>query len=179
MAYLAVFAFDECEAYPTRRDIGAITDRRDAFPKVFRSLKDFRLARLGSVAFDGYTLFQLVYSLLRDLPIHLGEIGARMLESRVEQPFDEPSVVGEEQSPSLSWSSRPAAYTLGGKPNSSSARCPPSGVNWLSTPKGLLKRITMVPKRHFSRKNRLFCFTWEKRVLLQREFCHAKSCYDI
>ena len=170
MAHLAVFAFDEREAYPTRRDIGAITDRRDAFPKVFRSLNDFRLARLGSVAFDGYTSFQLVYSLLRDLPIHLGEIGARMLESRVEQPFDEPSVVGEEQSP---------AYTLGGKPNSSSARCPPSGVNWLSTPKGLLKRITMVPKRHFSRKNRLFCFTWEKPVLLQREFCHAKSCYDI
>ena len=99
MAHLAVFAFDEREAYPTRRDIGAITDRRDAFPKVFRSLNDFRLARLGSVAFDGYTSFQLVYSLLRDLPIHLGEIGARMLESRVEQPFDEPSVVGEEQSP--------------------------------------------------------------------------------
>lgn len=99
MAHLAVFAFDEREAYPTRRDVGAITDRRGAFPKVFWSFNDFRLARLGAVAFYAYTSFQLIDSLLRDLPIHLGKIGARMLVFRVEQPFDEPSVVGEEQSP--------------------------------------------------------------------------------
>ena len=45
--------------------------------------------------------------------------------------------------PSLSWSSLPAAYTFGGNPNVSRAGCPDSGVNWLKTPKGLLKIITV------------------------------------
>ena len=39
----------------------------------------------------------MVDGLLRDLSVHLGEIGARMLEFWVKQLLDETAVVGEQQ----------------------------------------------------------------------------------
>ena len=97
MAHLPVLAFDEGELYPAGRDVGAVADGRNAFPEVFGSFNDFCLTALGAVAFDDDTLLQLVHGLLRDLSVHLGEIGAWMLELRVKQLLDEGSVVGEEQ----------------------------------------------------------------------------------
>lgn len=97
MAHLAVLAFDEGEAHPTRWDVGAIADRRDALPKVFGRGNDFRLAGFGAIALDGHAFFQLIYSFLCDLSVNLGEIGARMLEFRVQKFLDEFAVVGEEQ----------------------------------------------------------------------------------
>src|SRR3954470_24400824 len=45
--------------------------------------------------------------------------------------------------PSLSVSRRPAGYTRGTSTNSFSERWPASGVNWQSTPYGLLSRISL------------------------------------
>ena len=56
------------------------------------------------------------------------------------------------KAPSLSWSSLPAAYTPGGNLNEFKAGCPLSGVNWLRTPNGLLKIIT-VDMRTNDKKN--------------------------
>ena len=97
VAHLSVLAFDEGELYPTCRDVGTITNGRHTLPKTLRQFKDFRLTRLGAVAFDNDTFLQLVDSLLGDLPVDLRPIGARMLEFRVKQFFDEFSLVGEEQ----------------------------------------------------------------------------------
>ena len=58
-----------------------------------------RLAGLGAVALDGYSLFQLIDSLLRDLSVDLCQISARMLEFRVKQFLDQFAVIGEEQGP--------------------------------------------------------------------------------
>ena len=76
MTHLSVLAFDEGETHPTGRDVGAVADGWYAFPKVFRCIDDFRLAGFGAVAFDGHASFQLVDSLLRDLTVHLRQIGA-------------------------------------------------------------------------------------------------------
>ena len=99
MAHLAVLAFDEGEAHPTCGDVGTVADGRHALPKVFGRTDNFGLAGFGTVSLYGHASFQLVDSLLCDLSVHLGEIGARMLEFRVKQPFDEFSVIGEEQGP--------------------------------------------------------------------------------
>ena len=80
VAHLSVLAFDESETYPAGWDVGTVADGRHPFPKVFGCIDDFRLARFGAVAFDGHTSFQLVDSLLCDLPVYLREIGARMLK---------------------------------------------------------------------------------------------------
>ena len=98
VAHLSVLAFDEGELYPTGRNVGAITDGRHTLPKVLWRLNDFRLTRFGAVAFDGDAFFQLVDCFLSDLPVDLCPIGARMLEFRVKQFLDEPSLVSEEQS---------------------------------------------------------------------------------
>ena len=97
VAHLSVLAFDEGELYPTCRDVGTITNGRHTLQKTLRRFKDFRLTRLGAVAFDNDTFLQLVDSLLGDLPVDLRPIGARMLEFRVKQFLDEPSLIGEEQ----------------------------------------------------------------------------------
>ena len=97
MAHLAVLAFDEGEVDPTGWYVGAEADGRHALPKVFGRANDFCLAGFGAIAFDGYASFQLIYSLLRDLPVYLCQISSRMLKFRVKQFFDEFSLVGEEQ----------------------------------------------------------------------------------
>ena len=98
MAHLAVLAFDEGEVDPTGWDVGAEADGRHALPKVFGRAYDFCLAGFGAIAFDGYANFQLIYSLLRDLPVYLCQISSRMLIFRVKQFFDEPCLIGEKQS---------------------------------------------------------------------------------
>ena len=97
MAHLAVLAFDEGEAHPTCGDVGAVTDGRHALPKVFGRTDNFGLAGFGTVSLYGHTSFQLVDSLLCDLSVHLGEIGAWVLKLRVQQFLDEFAVVGEKQ----------------------------------------------------------------------------------
>ena len=97
VAYLSVFALNEGEPHPTRRDVGTVADGWYTFPQVFWRINDFSLAGFCAVAFDGHAFFQLIDGLLRNLPIHLGEIGSRMLEFRVQELFDESPLVGKEQ----------------------------------------------------------------------------------
>ena len=80
MAHLAVLAFDEGEPNPAGRDVGTVADGRHPFPKVLWGIDNLSLARFGVVTFDGDAFFQLIDGLLGDLSVHLGQIGARMLE---------------------------------------------------------------------------------------------------
>ena len=76
MAHLAVLAFGEREANPTGGDVSPIANGRHALPKVFRWQCPLCLAGSGTVAFDDDTLGQFQQSLVGDLAIDLGEIGA-------------------------------------------------------------------------------------------------------
>ena len=52
MAYLAVFAFDECKAYPAGGNVGAETHWRGAGPNPVWFFGDFCFAGLGMVTLD-------------------------------------------------------------------------------------------------------------------------------
>ena len=93
MAHLAVFAFDERELDPAGGNIGSETHRRVAGPEPIGFASNFCFAGLGMVAFDVNAFSEFVDRLFGDLPIHLREVRARVLEFWVEQLLDEFPVV--------------------------------------------------------------------------------------
>ena len=97
VAHLSVLAFDEGEAHPTGGDGGAVANGGHALPKAFGWRDDLGVAWFGAIAFDDNAFFQLSHRFGRDLSVYLGEIGARMLKFRVQEPLDELAVVGQKQ----------------------------------------------------------------------------------
>ena len=96
MADLTVFALGQRQAHPRRRDAFAVPDRRVAVGQIRRNGQDFGLARLGFVSLDRDAIFQPFDRVGRDLPVHLRQIGTGVREFRVEQFFDQTSVVGQQ-----------------------------------------------------------------------------------
>ena len=95
MADLAILALDERELYPACRNVCAEPYWRVTRPEPIGFGGDFYLARLGAIPLDVNAFSEFADSFFGDLPIHLSQIGTRVLVFRVEQLFDEFPVIGE------------------------------------------------------------------------------------
>lgn len=97
VAHLAVLALDERQPDPTGGNVGSIADGWHTLPKTVGRRGHLGLARLGAIALDNQSFLHLPQRFRRDLPVHLGKVGAWVRKLGVEQALDEPSVVGQEQ----------------------------------------------------------------------------------
>lgn len=98
VSHLAVLSFYQSEAHPTRRNVGPIANRRNAFPQIFGSIYPFRLAWFRMIALNDHAFRQLTQGIGRNVAIHLSEISARMLKFRVKQLLYKAAIIGQQQS---------------------------------------------------------------------------------